>query len=263
MVLFWHFFLMKKYSIPVCNGFFFENLSYFIPHPPASVIKTRINQLNVSNKVFWWLQTQFWERGGLSEGDVLFTFWLFCSHHLSCSQASQEFRAVLGLAESNLINSSSWQSSSIRQELLVSTTLRHSLSPHAWAPVGGSPLGISVLTLAAFAMMLFLGSLIWNQELLRMKSGAPPKRLSHPLPANNCVRGDIKPKVRWEEPDPLTYLRWSFEPLKVHSPPGLFHPTGAISNGEKIQPFDNLNATDLGLCGFSWKIYCCWKTFQA
>lgn len=120
--------------------------------------------------MFWWLQTQFWERGGLSEGDVLFTFWLFCSHHLSCSQASQEFRAVLGLAESNLINSSSRQSSSIRQEPLVSTTLQHSLSPHTWAPVGGSPLGISILTLAAFAMMLFLGSLIGNQELLRSVS---------------------------------------------------------------------------------------------
>lgn len=127
-------------------------LFYFFP----PVIKTRINQLSVSNKMFWRLQTQFWARGGWRGGDVLFTFWLFCSHHLSCSQASQEFRAVLGLAESNLINSSS-----VRQELLVSTVLQHSPSPCAWTPVGAlnlSPLGITVLVLAAFAVMLFWGA---------------------------------------------------------------------------------------------------------
>lgn len=63
---------------------------------------------------------------------------------------------MLGLPESNLINSSSQQGSSSGQELLVSTLPLHSFF---LAPVGGSLLGIPVLRLAASAVMPFWGAL--------------------------------------------------------------------------------------------------------
>jgi len=47
---------------------------------------------------------------------------------------------------------------------------------------------MTVLVLAAFAAMLFGEP--------RVKSGATPKPLSYPLPVDDCVEGDIKPKVR-------------------------------------------------------------------
>lgn len=67
--------------------------------------------------------------------------------------------------------------------------------------------------------------------------------------------------MRGARPSYLSQL--NFEPLQAHSSLDLFHPTAAISKSEKTQSFDNFNARDLGLCVFSWKIYCCWKTFQA
>lgn len=153
--------------------------------------------MDVSNRMFWRLQTQFWVWEGWRGLMFCLHFWLFCSHHLSCSQASQEFRAVLGLAESNLINSSSQQGSSSRQELLVSTTLLHSLF---LALVGGSLLGMPVLRLAAFAVMPFWGA--------SHKTRGSKSSLSSTASRWLCARGDIKAKVRWEEPDSLTYLSW-------------------------------------------------------
>lgn len=171
--------------------FSFKIVSFFLP--------PLYNQ-NWSKSVGWFQQNVLTPSnsilglGRLRWGDVLFTFLLFFSHYLSCSLATQEFGAVLGLAESNLINSSSQQGSSSRQELLVSTTLLHSFFL-ALGPSQG-----------------FLSSL-W-QPLQWCLSGEPhtksgaPNHLSHPLPADECARGDIKAKVRWEEPDPLTYLSW-------------------------------------------------------
>lgn len=100
---------------------------------------------------------------------------------------------MLGLPESNLINSSSQQGSSSGQELLVSTTPLHSFF---LAPVGEGFLssGRQPLQWCLFGEPY-------------TKSGAP-NHLSHLLPADDCARGDIKAKVRWEEPDPLTYLSW-------------------------------------------------------
>lgn len=67
--------------------------------------------------------------------------------------------------------------------------------------------------------------------------------------------------MRGAWPSHLSQL--NFEPLQAHSSLGLFHPTAAISKSEKTQSFDSTNARDPSLSGFSWKIYCCWKTFQA
>lgn len=67
--------------------------------------------------------------------------------------------------------------------------------------------------------------------------------------------------MRGARPSYLSQLY--FEPLQAHSSLGLFHPAAAISKSEKTQSFDNFNARDLGLSVFSWKIYCCRKTFQA
>lgn len=193
--------------------------------------------------MFWRLQTQFWEKGDWRRVMFCLHFGFSVCTIYHVLRQVRKFRAALGLAESNLINSSSWWSCSIGQELLVSLMLRPP-GPH-WGSLSH-----------AGSWRCFFGE-------PRMKSGAPPKHLSHLLPTDGCARGDIKPEVRWEEPDPLAYLGWSLEPLKVHSSLGLVRPTDAISKSEKTQPSDNLSATDLGLCGFSWKIYCCWKTFQA
>lgn len=67
--------------------------------------------------------------------------------------------------------------------------------------------------------------------------------------------------MRGVQPSYLSQL--NFEPLQAHSSLGLFHPAAAISESEKTESFDNFDARDLGLSVFSWKSYCCWKTFQA
>lgn len=111
--------------------------------------------------MFWRLQTRFWEKGGWRR--VMFCLHFGFSVHTICHVLRQvrKFRAALGLAESNLINSSSRRSCSIEQELLVSPMLRHSSGHRV-------PAGDPCPMLAAGDA--FLGSPVWNQELLQSVS---------------------------------------------------------------------------------------------
>lgn len=166
-------------------------------------------------------------RGEAERRAVLFTFWLFRSQHLSCSRASQEFRAALGPAESNLTNGSSQQSSSAGQEMPAPTTLQHSPAPVGGLDVSPWAIGIPVRDCSPRAGSLL--SPAWLGALGEARR-SPRASLIH------CQWTLVtKPEVRWEEPDPLAFCSQGFETLKVHSSLDLFHPTDIISLSEVTQ----------------------------